>query len=69
MNGASKKLDQVLDNADKLVLNADSQVKTVAGNLNNRMNTLSEGMQKRREEDRCSFKGVFIIRTGMMRYK
>ncbi len=32
LNGASKKLDQVLDNADKLVLNADSQLEKDHGN-------------------------------------
>ena len=43
LNGASKKLDQVLGNADKLVLNADSQLKKVTGNLDNRMNALVGG--------------------------
>ncbi len=45
LNGATKKLDHVLDNADKLVLNADSQLKKVTGNLDNRLNVLSEGIQ------------------------
>ena len=58
LNGASKKLDQVLDNADKLVLNADSQVKTVAGNLNNKMNALSDGMQTTLADARTLLKGA-----------
>jgi paraquat-inducible protein B len=45
LNVASKKLDQVLENADKLVLNADNQVKGLTDNLNNKLNILSDGMQ------------------------
>lgn len=45
LNGASKKLYQVLDNADKLVLNADSQVKGLTDNLNNKVNKISDGIQ------------------------
>jgi paraquat-inducible protein B len=45
LNVASKKLDQVLENADKLVLDADSQLKGLTDNLNNKVNTLSDGMQ------------------------
>jgi len=35
----------VLENADKLVLNADNQVKDLTDNLNNKVNNLSDGMQ------------------------
>lgn len=45
LNVASKKLDHVLENADKLVLNADNQVKDLTDNLNNKVNNLSDGMQ------------------------
>jgi len=45
LNVASKKLDLVLENADKLVLNADNQVKDLTDNLNNKVNNLSDGMQ------------------------
>ncbi|MDQ1335261.1 MAG: hypothetical protein QG552_2211 [Thermodesulfobacteriota bacterium] len=45
LNAASQKLDRLLGNADKLVLDANRQVKEVAGNLNTKMNTLSDGMQ------------------------
>ena len=58
LNGASKKLDQVLDNADKLVLNADSQLKKVAGNLNNKMNALSDGMQTTMADASTLLKGA-----------
>jgi len=45
LNTVSQKLDRLLGNADKLVLDANRQVKEVAGNLNTKMNTLSDGMQ------------------------
>ena len=45
LNVASKKLDHLLENADKLVLNADNQVKDLTDNLNNKVNNLSDGMQ------------------------
>jgi len=45
LNAASQKLDLLLGNVDKLVLDANRQVKEVAGNLNSKMDTLSEGMQ------------------------
>ena len=44
LNTGSKKLDQVLENADKLVLNADSQLNKISEDLEKRTNALSEGM-------------------------
>jgi len=45
LNVASKKLDDVLENADKLVVDADGELKELIGNLNNKLDTLSDGMQ------------------------
>ncbi len=45
LNGASEKLDQVLENADKLVLDANGEIKELTGNLNKKLDTLSDGMQ------------------------
>lgn len=45
LNVAIKKLDQVLENTDKLVLDADGELKELRGNLNNKLDTLSDGMQ------------------------
>ncbi|HIJ20859.1 MAG TPA: MCE family protein [Deltaproteobacteria bacterium] len=58
LNGASKKLDRVLEDADKLVLNTDSQINEVAGNLNNKMNALSDGMQTTLADARTLLKGA-----------
>jgi len=56
LNVASKKLDQVLENADKLVLNADSQVKGLTHNLNNKVNKLSDGMETTMRDARKTLK-------------
>jgi len=45
LNVASKKLDGLLGNADKLVLDTGSQVKGLTDNLNNQVDSLSDGMQ------------------------
>ncbi len=45
LNAASKKLDRVLEDADRLVLDANSEVKGLTDNLNNQVNKLSDGMQ------------------------
>ena len=58
LNVASKELDQVLEDADKLVLNADGHVKELAGNLNNKLDTLSDGMQATLADARNGLKGI-----------
>jgi paraquat-inducible protein B len=45
LNESSKKFNQVLEDADKLVLDTNSQVKGVAGNINGKMDALSDSMQ------------------------
>jgi paraquat-inducible protein B len=45
LNVASKKLDHVLEDADKLILDTGSQVKGLTDNLNNKVDNLSDGMQ------------------------
>ncbi len=45
LNGASKKLGHVLENTDKLVLNADNQLKKITENLDKKVDVLSDGMQ------------------------
>jgi len=45
LNVASKKLDQVLEDGDKLILDTDSQIKGLTDNLNNKVDQLSDGMQ------------------------
>jgi len=58
LNGASKKLNQVLDNADKLVLDADGELKELTENLNNKLDTLSDGMQTTMADARKLLKGA-----------
>jgi paraquat-inducible protein B len=45
LNVASKKLAQVLEDADKLILDTNSEVKGLTDNLNNKVDSLSDGMQ------------------------
>jgi len=45
LNVASRRLDQVLEDADKLVLDADTQVKVLTDNLNNNVDGLATSMQ------------------------
>ena len=58
LNGASKKLDRVLENTDKLVLDAHGELKGLTGNLNKKLDTLSEGMQTTMADARKLMKGA-----------
>ncbi len=58
LNVASKKLDGVLENADKLVLDADGELKELTGNLNNKLDTLSDGLQATMADARKLLKGA-----------
>ena len=58
LNGASKKLDRVLENTDKLVLDAQGELKGLTGNLNKKLDTLSEGMQTTMADARKLMKGA-----------
>jgi len=58
LNVASKKLDQVLENADKLVFDVDSQLKSVTDNLNNNVNKLSDGMLTTMRDARKGLKDI-----------
>lgn len=58
LNAASKKLDRVLEDADKLVLDANNQVKGLTDNLNNQVNKLSDGMQTTMGDARKLLKDV-----------
>jgi len=58
LNAASKKLDQVLEDADKLVLDANSEVKDLTDNLNNQVNKLSDSMQTTMGDARKLLKDV-----------
>ena len=58
LNAASKKLDGVLENADKLVLDADGRIKSLTDNLNNKLDALSDGMQTTMGDARKLLKDV-----------
>jgi len=58
LNVASRKFDQVLDNADKLVLDADGELKELTGNLNKKLDTLSDGMQATLVDARKGLKNI-----------
>jgi len=58
LNAGSKKLDGVLENVDKLVLDADGEIKELTGNLNNKLDTLSDGLQATMADARKLLKGA-----------
>ncbi|MBL0713824.1 MAG: MCE family protein [Desulfosarcina sp.] len=58
LNAGSKKLDDVLENADKLVVDADGELKELIGNLNNKLDTLSDGLQTTMGDARKLLKDV-----------